>query len=160
LVARSLGAHAIPAPYLPTLLGSEAVRLAGSEQQQKELLSGVAEGRTRLAFAFRGAMGTSWDASAVGISHAAGRLRGHPANVEFAQVADVLVVAAKDGGDLLLYLVDPGDKGVRIEAVPTLDRTVRYATVRFDNAPGQLLPGSGPDVFGRLLDTAAALYAQ
>jgi alkylation response protein AidB-like acyl-CoA dehydrogenase len=160
LVARSLGAHAIPAPYLPTLLGSEAIRLAGSEQQQKELLSGVVEGRTRLTFAFRGAMGSSWDASAVGVSCAAGRLHGRAVNVEFAQSADVLVVAAKDGGDLLLYLVDPADDRVRIEAMPTLDRTVRYATVRFDNTPGQLLPGSGSEVFGRLLDTAAALYAQ
>lgn len=160
LVARCLGAGAIPGPYLPTLVGSEAIRLAGSEHQQKEFLPGVAEGRTRLTFAFRGEMGTTWDQAAVGLCHSAGRLRGRVVNVEFAQLADVLVVGANDGDDLRLYLVDPADAGVRIDSAPTLDRTVRYATVHFDDVPAQLLPGSGPEVFDRLLDTAAALYAQ
>jgi alkylation response protein AidB-like acyl-CoA dehydrogenase len=52
--------------------------------------------------------------------------------VDYAHVADLLVVAATDGG---LLLVDPRGSGVTIERFEALDRTTRMAHVTLDGRP-------------------------
>jgi alkylation response protein AidB-like acyl-CoA dehydrogenase len=157
-VVRALGAGAVPGPYLPTLAAAEAVRVAGSTQQHRRWLPRVAAGQVRLSLAFR-RDGAAWDASGVGPATVAGTLYGAAAHVEYAQVADALVVAALDGHDIRLYLVDPRQPGVVVEPLESIDRTTRLATVIFDGAVGELLPASNRSVFGDILDRAAVLTA-
>ncbi len=54
-----------------------------------------------------------------------------------AAAADFLVVAARDAGELALYLVDEGT--VKIEPMPAVDLTRRLYKVVFDQAQGELL---------------------
>lgn len=159
LVARCFGAGAVPSPYLPTLIGAEAVRLAGSEQQQKQWLTAVAEGRAKLAFAFRSSLRAPWDSEGVGLTVSAGRLHGTAGYVEFADAADALVVVARDGDSVRLYLADPADSAVHVEGLPALDRTARLNAVRLDGVEAELLPAGDASLVDRLVDRAASLYA-
>ncbi|MEX5712681.1 acyl-CoA dehydrogenase family protein [Parafrankia sp. FMc6] len=67
VVARELGAGAVPGPWLPTVLAGEAVRLAGSDAQRAELLPRLADGDLVATVALRGA-GGAWDASGVAVT--------------------------------------------------------------------------------------------
>jgi acyl-CoA dehydrogenase len=84
-----------------------------------------------------------------------GLLDGVAAHVEYAHVADRLVVAAREGDAMSLWLVDPSAAGVTITRQDALDRSTRLATVAFDAAPAQRLGA----VVTQVLDRAAVLYA-
>jgi alkylation response protein AidB-like acyl-CoA dehydrogenase len=157
-VARALGAGAVPGPYLPTVAAAEALRLAGSAEQRRRWLPRVAAGEARITLAFR-RDGAAWDASGVGPAIVAGSLYGSATHVEYAKAADALVVAALDGHDIRLYLVDPRQPRVVIKPLESVDRTTRLATVIFDGEPAELLPASNRSLLRDILDRAAVLYA-
>ena len=152
IIARAFGAATVPGPWLGTVLVGEALRLAGSESQQKALLPQLAAGEVKGAVALlrNGYRPTPAGAPATA---ADGTLTGRLELVEYAAVADVLVVAAQDG----LYLVDPA--ATTITAHESLDRTVRLASVDLHGVAGERLEGSSPEVVQELLDRAAVLAA-
>ena len=51
VIARCFGAGTVPGPWLGTILLGEAIRLAGSKEQQAELLPGLAAGEVKGAVA-------------------------------------------------------------------------------------------------------------
>jgi acyl-CoA dehydrogenase len=155
VIARGLGAGLAAGPWLGTVLLGEAVRLAGSPEQQASLLPKVASGELKGAVALLspGSSPTPAGAPAVADDHV---LSGTLALVEYAHVADHLLVATQGGG---LYLVDPASAGVLITEHESLDRTTRLTTVVLDGAEGVPLPGASYDVVQRLLDVAAVLTA-
>ena len=153
VLARAFGAGTVPGPWTSTIVLGEALRLAGSPEQQKALLPGIAAGEVKGADALL-ASGSSTPAGAPARA-SGGTLSGRLAMVEYAQVADSLLVAAQDG----LYLVDPKGSGVTLTAHDTLDRTSRLSTVVLDGAAGDRLEGSSPEVVQDLLDRAAVLAA-
>ena len=152
VIARAFGAGTVPSPWLGTILVGEAVRLAGSEDQQGKLLPRLAAGEVKGAVALLtpGSGPRPENAPAVA---SGGTLTGDLGLVEYAAVAEVLVVAAQDG----LYLVDPAH--ATITAHEPLDRTTRLARVVLDGAPGEKLERSTPEVLQELLDRAAILVA-
>src|SRR3954451_11528159 len=142
VLARCWGEGCAPGPFLPTLVAAEAIRLGGSPEQKQEWLPRVAAGELKLTLASTGRVTASNDA-----------LSGTAHFVEYAHVADRIVVAA-DGGTL--WLVDPAAGGVTITRHDALDRSTRMATVTFEKAPGERLSGQVlPDV----VDRAAVLLA-
>jgi alkylation response protein AidB-like acyl-CoA dehydrogenase len=149
VIARAFGAATVPGPWLGTILVGEAIRLAGSDEQKTKLLPGIAAGEIKGAVAllpqgsFLGAPATASN----------GKLTGTLSLVEYAGVADTLVVAAQDG----LYLVDPTHTTITFHE--TLDRTVRLATVVLDDAPAEKLEASTPEIVRELIDRAAILAA-
>ena len=151
VIARAFGAGNVPGPWLGTILTGEAVRLAGSKEQQAAMLPRLAAGEVKGAVALlqQGSAHTP-PATAEG-----GRLSGDLGLVEYASVADTLVVAAQDG----LYLVDPRGTGVTTTDHQVLDRTTRLQTVVLEGAPGERLEDGGDDVLQDLLDRAAVLAA-
>ena len=151
VIARAFGAGNVPGPWLGTILLGEAVRLAGSKEQQAALLPRLAAGEVKGAVALvqQGSISTP-PATADG-----GALSGSLGLVEYASVADTLVVAAQDG----LHLVDPRGAGVTLTDHDVLDRTTRLQTVVLDGAPGERLEEGGGDVLQDLLDRAAVLVA-
>jgi alkylation response protein AidB-like acyl-CoA dehydrogenase len=142
VLARCWGEGCAPGPFLPTLVAAEAIRLGGSPEQKKEWLPRIAAGEVKLTLAVTGQVSASGDAVS-GTAHF----------VEYAQVADRIVVAA-DGGSL--WLVDPSAGGVTVTRHDALDRSTRMATVTFEKAPAERLSG---DVLPDVLDRAAVLYA-
>ena len=154
VIARAFGAATVPGPWLSTVLLGEALRLAGSEAQQKAHLPGIAAGEVKGAVALL-APGSSPSPSGAPVAGGA-TLSGRLELVEHAGVADLLLVASSDGG---LHLVDPRGAGVTVTAHETLDRTSRLSTVVLDGAAAERLEGSSPEVLQELLDRAAVLTA-
>ncbi len=153
VIARAFGAGTVPGPWTSTIVLGEALRLAGSAEQQKALLPGIAAGEVKGAVALL-MPGSSTPAGAPATA-SGGALSGRLEMVEYAHVADSLLVAADDG----LYLVDPKGAGVTISRHETLDRTSRLTTVVLDGAAGDKLEGGSPAVVQDLLDRAAVLVA-
>ncbi|MGH8867592.1 MAG: acyl-CoA dehydrogenase family protein, partial [Actinomycetes bacterium] len=110
--------------------------------------------------------GGSWDAAGVGVTVDGDLLSGTAAHVEYAHVADRLVVAATGSeassgasGDVSLWLVDPDAPEVTVTRQDALDRSTRVARVTFEGAPGERLTQGSDAVLTDVLDRAAVLYA-
>jgi alkylation response protein AidB-like acyl-CoA dehydrogenase len=135
VVARALGAGVVPGPWLPSVLATEAIRLAGSPEQQATWLPRLAAGEV---------VGTVV-------------LEPHPTalhRVEYGAVADVLVVAGQAGGLDLVELAE-----VPREQVQQYDLTTRLARVELGAASREPLPGASPEVAAELARRAAVLAA-
>ncbi|MDT7536711.1 MAG: hypothetical protein QOI82_296 [Actinomycetota bacterium] len=154
IIARAFGAGTVPTPWLGTVVAAEAVRLAGSADQQKSWLPRLASGEVRGAVALHRPGSSPIPANAPATT-ANGTLSGKLDLVEYAGVADVLVVAAADG----IYLVDPKASGVSITQCEALDRTTRLFTVELEGVAGEKLESSSPEVLQDLIDRAAVLVA-
>jgi alkylation response protein AidB-like acyl-CoA dehydrogenase len=158
VIVRCLGAGAVPGAYTATLLAAEAIRLAGSPEQQQAWLPRVAAGEACLTTAIRGA-GNDWSLEGAAFTASGERLTGRAPAVEYGAAAEAIVAASRDGG---LWIVDPNGLrmgGVQVTPVPTLDRTTRLADVRLSGARAERLAGSKPEVIGALLDRGAVLAA-
>ncbi|RYJ03801.1 MAG: pimeloyl-CoA dehydrogenase small subunit [Acetobacteraceae bacterium] len=122
LLMQAFGRHLVLEPYLATVvLGATAIKLAGSAAQQEEILSGIAAGETKLAFAHseRQARYDMTDVLTTAKPNAGGFiLEGAKSVVLHGDCADKLVVSARTAGDrddargLSLFLVDGNASGV------------------------------------------------
>jgi alkylation response protein AidB-like acyl-CoA dehydrogenase len=157
-VARCWGAACGVGPWMPTVVGAELVRLGGDARQRATWLPRVASGEVRLSPALRGD-GGRWDADGVAVTADGDRLTGSAVHVEYAHVADRLVVAARDGAGVGLWLVDPAGTGVTVDRHDVLDRSTRVATVTCDGATGERLSGGSAEVLDRVCDRATVLVA-
>src|SRR3954452_13461368 len=142
VLARCWGEGCVPGSFLPTLVAAEAIRLGGSDAQKQEWLPQVAAGSVKLTPAFGGR-----------VTAADGKLTGTVDHVEYAHVADRVIVAA-DGGTL--GLLDPAAAGVTITVQDGLDRSTRLARVRLEGVPAEQLD---KPVLPEVSDRAAVLYA-
>jgi alkylation response protein AidB-like acyl-CoA dehydrogenase len=136
VIARAFGAWATPGPWRGTVLATEAIRLAGSPEQQAEWLPKLGSGEAV------GAVAIEADQDA-----AVGTVR----RVEYGAVADVVVVAS--GGGLALVT------GATATPQEQLDLTSRVATLGLAGATVTALPGATPEVVAALADRAATLVA-
>ena len=116
LLMQSFGSALVLEPYLSTVvLGGTAIRLAGSPDQQSEILSGVTEGTVKLAFAHseRQARYDLPDVMTTATLDGAGYvLEGAKSVVLHGDSADRLIVSARTSGErgdrdgITLFLVD------------------------------------------------------
>jgi acyl-CoA dehydrogenase len=146
LVARGVGAATLPGPWRASVIALEAIRLGAAEGAQRDLLADLASGER---------IGTQAldQQVTVGSAGATGRL----VRVEYADAADVLVVAAADGS---LGLVELAGAGVRISAQRQSDRTARLCVVELTDAPVTALPNATvADVLPRACVLTAAELA-
>ncbi|MEC3948241.1 acyl-CoA dehydrogenase family protein [Sphingobium sp. HWE2-09] len=150
LVLEETGRVLAPVPYFETaVLAVQVVLAAGDEGQRTTLLPLLASG-TRACFAGTAARPTLSE----------GRLTGTADFVPFGHVADLILVATADDS---LVVLEAGTPGLTIEMLPSLDRTRRFATLRFDCdvTPAMLLgePGSAKAAIARTLTIGAGLLA-
>jgi len=172
-VMEEMGRALLCAPFLSTVcLAATAVLLGGTEQQKRDLLPGMAAGRTTGSLAFLGPSG-QWDAPSFGVSFvrrgddyvlsgtASFVLDGHTAQV-------ILVVAHPPHGgareDRAIFVV-PGDApGLERRPLPTMDMTRKQAelTLRDVRVPASAHlgpPRTGSATFDRTLDLAKVALA-
>ena len=126
-----LGRGLIVEPYHSTVvMGAGAVAAAGSDGQKNEILAGVAEGKTLLAFAHiePRARFTLNHVETTATKDGAGFvLIGEKAVVHNAETADTLIVSARTAGGtadmdgVTLFLVDRDADGVELRSYPTID---------------------------------------
>lgn len=131
VIARALGAGVAPGPWRGTVLAVEAIRLAGSADQQAAWLPRLSSGDAVGTFTLRGS--------------APGTL---PA-VEYGAVASVVVARSGDG----LVLAEPG----AVTPVGSYDGTTRLASVEV--GAGEALAGATPEVIADLTARATVLVA-
>jgi len=159
ILAEELGRVCAPVPFASSVyLFAEAIALAGSDAQKAEWLPKIASGETIGTFALAegprsvhaGNLETAFDGSAVS---------GVKAPVADGDVAHVAVVVANGPNGPTLCLVDLNAGGVIREGVDTVDPTRSHATLRFDSAAAEALPGSDWSTSERVLNRAAVLVA-
>ena len=156
VVAEEFGAALVPGPVLGTvgLALPALVALAGAGVEEG-LLASLVEGARTAALAVPD-RGGRFDPALVTVTESGGTLTGEVTQVVDG-TADVLLVAARTGDGVGLFLVDEAER----VPLSTLDRTRRQATVRFAATPARAL-ASGADaerVITAALRTGAALLA-
>jgi alkylation response protein AidB-like acyl-CoA dehydrogenase len=138
VVAHELGRAITPSPFLASAaLATGALALADNERLAGELLASLATGESVGSVALAATDGsydqarltTGWQSSGGSV-----RLDGASAFVLDADLADVLVVAARDQDGVVAALaVDTSAPGVRVDRTATVDETRRVFTVSFDD---------------------------
>jgi alkylation response protein AidB-like acyl-CoA dehydrogenase len=138
IILHELGRGIVPSPFLGSaVLTIAALRLSEHRALADALLAPLAGGEALGAVAFASTRG-SYEASLLTTewerADAALRIRGSAGYVLDADVADVIVVAARGANDAsALVAVDAATAGVRVERTPTVDPTRRLFTVSFDD---------------------------
>ena len=126
-LAEEMGRALVPGAFISNLLAASAIHAAGS----KKHLAEIASGKTKATLALLEST-AKWDPEAVAMP----ALKGEKLFVPDAAIADVIVVAARDQGELALYAVD--GKSVTKAPMPAVDLTRRIYKVAF-NGGGELL---------------------
>lgn len=120
LVLEQTGRTLAAVPFFETaVLAVQAILSAGTESQKAEWLPQLATGQLKATLAGIGTRPTLSD----------NRLTGEAKFVTFGHVADLLVVATSDNSLVVLPANTPG---ITVEPQHTLDRTRRFAHIRFD----------------------------
>jgi alkylation response protein AidB-like acyl-CoA dehydrogenase len=149
LIARELGAHLAPVPYL----GSAALRFA--IQPHAELLADDAVAVALLE------PGAGWGSTSPQTTIDALALNGRKAGVEHATAVGRLAVVASGQDGVALALVAPDTAGVAVIAQPSFDPTTPLHGVAFEDVT--LEAGSvvenGSETIQRLVTIAALLAA-
>jgi pimeloyl-CoA dehydrogenase small subunit len=148
LLMQAFGRHLVLEPYLSTVvLGGTAIKLAGSAEQQSDILPGVAEGSTKLAFAHyeRQSRYDITDVLTTAKANGSGYvLEGAKSVVLHGDSADKLIVSARtsggrdDAGGITLFLVDGTADGVARRGYTLRDGS-RAAEVSLSGVRGELL---------------------
>ncbi len=131
VVLHELGRTVTPSPFMSAVLAGGALSLADNEDVAG--LAGASPGTVALA-STTGAydlsrLTTTWQSTGSSV-----RLAGESGFVLDADLADILVVAARDDdGTVVALAVDASAPGVRVEHAPTVDQTRRLFTVVFNN---------------------------
>jgi alkylation response protein AidB-like acyl-CoA dehydrogenase len=139
VILHELGRAITPSPFLASaVLATGALTLARGCEVAADLLSSIVAGESLGSVALANADGsydvsrstTSWERTGSSV-----RLDGTAGFVPDADVADVLVVAARDaGGDVAAVAVDRDLAGVEVTRTATVDATRRLFKVSFDGA--------------------------
>lgn len=162
VIAEELGRAVAPLPFSSSVyLATEALLLAGSDEQKQQWLPKLAEGSAIGTFALAEGQGR-YSPESISTAFASGKLSGEKGVVADAQAADFCVVAAKSEDGFGLYLVELNQAGVSQQALNTLDMSRSHSALSFDGAAAQpLSAGSaqGAELVNQLLDRAAVLFA-
>lgn len=139
VVLEELGAALTPTPLLGSgVLAAQALLLAGDETACAEVLPGIAAGESVAALVWAGRDGR-WPTDDLAVAARTaedGRwvLDGTGAFVLDGDHADVLLVLARSSSGPGLFRLDPEQPGVRRTPEPTMDPTLRLATVELTGA--------------------------
>jgi alkylation response protein AidB-like acyl-CoA dehydrogenase len=156
LVAEAMGRRATPGPFLEHVLAGIAIDRGGSDAQREHWLPRLASGETRatIALSERGGAGDSWLPEQWQLDNNPS-LRGEKRFVPHAKGADLIVVGLCGGG---LGLVESTPQTMTIERLDGLDRTRRFDSIHFEDAPCDPLP-KGVEAAPSLLDAGLVLLA-
>ena len=135
-VAEEMGRACLPGPFLSTLWAASLIERAGNEGQRKQYLEPISAGEMKATVALL-EESADWNPDAVEMRAEKDgkeyRMRGAKHFVTDAAVADVIIVVARDGNELVLLPVEKGEAGVTVIATPGIDATRKLYTVEFDD---------------------------
>lgn len=126
-----------PVPAVPSLVSALAVQKYGDANLQATL-GGIATGEVVLTAAFH-EEGT-YDAFEAQLQAAGGKLNGRKLCVPYANIATRMLVVAREGSELALFIADPKDASVKLTALKATTYEPQFI-VEFSNTPAQKLGG-------------------
>jgi alkylation response protein AidB-like acyl-CoA dehydrogenase len=160
LVLEQLGHSLVPEPIIASVVAGVAIAAAGYEAQHQAFLAPMIAGQSSLALAWAEADGryepahvaTRAEPTATGF-----RITGQKRFVLDGHAAKQIVVSARLGDEIALFVVDAGAPGVTIQSVKTLDGR-RAAMIDFatDVATDRKLVGDGLAALELAIDLGAA----
>ena len=162
VVFEEMGRSLLCAPFFSTVaLAANALIASGDAKQQKGYLPKIADGSIIATVAFTEANGKWSEDGITATVDAAGHISGEKMFVLDGHVADLIIVAARDGAGVSLYCVDKGAAGMEATPLSTMDQTRKQAKISFTNTPGTILgqPGQGWEILTKMLDKAAIALA-
>jgi alkylation response protein AidB-like acyl-CoA dehydrogenase len=163
VVLEEMGRALLCAPFFSSVvLAAGAVLGSGDEQLKHDVLPGVASGELLATLALTEDSGR-WDEGGVTMvaraSEGSGSwvLDGHKTFVLDGHTAGMILVVARTGKGVSLFLVDGEAPGLARTAMPTMDQTRKQARLEFSSVPGRLVGAEGAawPVVSRALDLAA-----
>lgn len=159
VIAEELGRALAPVPFSSSIcLGAELVLAVGTEAQKARYLPSLASGKSIACLAVVEGPGKLGPGSVRAIA-CQGVLNGSKWPVLDGQCADVAVVAARQGEDMALFIVELDAPGVSRTAMESLDPTRGQARIDFHGARAELLCADAWPVLQAALDRAAVLAA-
>ena len=140
VLLEEMGGALLPGPFFSTVvMGSQAIQLAGSDEQKAEFLPRIAEGQIIVTLALTEPSGR-WDAAGVEVTASPSAdgfvINGAKLYVPNAHVSDYLVVAARTGEaktDISLFILARSASGVSQTLLKTI-ASDRQSEVVFENA--------------------------
>lgn len=155
LLMEEAGRALLPGPFFATVaLAGTVLDACGGEEQKKKHLAPICHGEARATLAVLESS-ASWDPANVQLGSTNGKLTGEKLFVPDAEVADFIVVVAKNG----VFVVNAKAAGMRIEPMSGMDLTRKLYAVKFQNTPAERL--SNEAGLAKALDLAtAALVAE
>ncbi len=158
LAAEELGYACTPGPFLGHALATICVIEGASEEQRGHWLPTMAEG-TSIGTVAWGEAGSQWNPEHWATFYEGGTLSGEKLFVPFANVADVLLVGARNAeGSVRLYRVEREAPGITITPLAVVDMTRKVQHVRFERTPATPLEGP-PSGLQRAIDAGCILVA-
>jgi alkylation response protein AidB-like acyl-CoA dehydrogenase len=155
LLMEEAGRALLPGPLYSTVaLAGAVVGAVGTAEQKKKYLARICSGEARATLAMLEA-NASWDLEDVRIQATNDRMSGEKLFVPDAQVADFIVVLARNG----VFVADAKSPGISIHPMKGMDLTRKIYSVRFSNAPVEKL-GSATSPARALNVASAALVAE
>jgi len=143
VVLEEMGRGLTPGPFFSTvLLAAEAIMEAGSDEQKRKYLPGIAAGEIKGTLALHEPEGGAdvgyiqMEARADGAGYI---LNGTKLSVPDAHVVDFLVCAARSrkgkqpARGVTLFVLEPNAQGLSISRLPTMDGTRKLCSVDFEN---------------------------
>jgi alkylation response protein AidB-like acyl-CoA dehydrogenase len=141
-----LGRGVVPGPFLATVaLAVPALIQAGNADQKARWLPAIAEGSCRATVAYlEPKISYEVDSASTSASAVDGKynLSGTKMFALDADVADIIIVSAKEDGKLGLYLVEKGAAGLKVEILDGMDLTRRLTRITLENTPAEKLDGA------------------
>lgn len=161
IMSEEMGRSLAPVPFSSSIyLAAEFLLEAGSEEQKQAWLPKLVSGEAVGTFALVEGVG-EFNPVSLKSKVIDGSISGTKLPVPDGELADFVIVAAKDDSDKLgLYIVDT-NQGVTREAVTTLDPTRGHARFIFNNATAEPLGDDycAQQIIEKVFDKAAVLFA-
>ena len=161
LIAEEVGRALAPIPFASTAyLATEALSLAGSDEQKQKYLPRLVSGEAIGCFAQAEGPGRGSEAG-IQVRFEKGKLEGTKSPVLDGDIAGLAVVAARSGEGVTLVLADLDHASVRRESIRSIDPSRSQGKLVFSKTPAEPLgkAGEGWALAERLLDRAAVLMA-
>jgi alkylation response protein AidB-like acyl-CoA dehydrogenase len=160
VAAEELGRTLAPGPFLSTVLLSATLVASSADPAVKAaVLPGIADGTLVVTVALP-AHGAGWDPTEVRVTAVPDgdewRLTGAVPEVLDGQAADLLLMPARHGDLVSVFLVRPDAGSTTTEPRPALDRTRRFARITLASATATPVgvPGTAPELIDAAMATA------
>jgi alkylation response protein AidB-like acyl-CoA dehydrogenase len=133
IILEEMGRSLFPSPFISTTLAASTLVELGTEEQKKQWLPEIASGNKIATCAILDQIDCPQLENITLTLSSDSTLTGDKPFVPDAGVADVFLVAFRDGDDLALALIARDESGVDTSTTATMDESKRTGTLKLDN---------------------------